>query len=89
MGMGVVAFWRGWWVCLRCRWLLLVVLEWRPVVVRAVESVGWIAVRGCRVLGRCLVNETAHIFVEFVSERRQCLFLGWVGDGWDCSLTVC
>ena len=43
MGMGVVAFWWGWWVCLGCRWLLLAVLEWRPVVVRAVELVGWIA----------------------------------------------
>ena len=81
MGMGVVAFWWGWWVCLGCRWLLLAVLEWRPVV--------GLLVRGCRVLGRCLVNEAAHVFVEVVSERRQCLFLSWIGDGWDCSLTVC
>ena len=35
------------------------------------------------------MSESAHVFVEFVSERRQCLFFGWVGDGWDCSLAVC
>ena len=35
------------------------------------------------------MDESAHVFVEFISKGRQCLLLGWIGDGWDGSLAMC
>ena len=35
------------------------------------------------------MDESAHVFIELISKGRQCLLLGWVGDGWDGSLAVC
>ncbi|CAE7259751.1 hypothetical protein AK812_SmicGene41268 [Symbiodinium microadriaticum] len=43
---------------------------------------------GC-VLRKCLMDEAAHVFIKFIGKGRQCLLLGWVGDGWDGCLAVC
>ena len=34
------------------------------------------------------MDESTHVFIKFISQGRQCLLLGWIGDGWDCSLAV-